>query len=78
VTEPDVLLTFRELDALRRVAEDGFAGISAVHINVLAGMGLIEMDSTGALMLTEAGRLRLRRAAPARLRGCRGAGSPPP
>ena len=66
---PDALLGPSEIESLRCVASGMGEKISAVRANMLADMGLIEMDSTGALILTEAGRLRLGRAAPARPRG---------
>jgi len=67
--QPDAFLGPSELESLRCVASGMGEKISAVRANMLADMGLIEMDSTGALILTEAGRLRLGRAAPARPRG---------
>ena len=64
--QPDALLGPSELESLRCVASGMAERISAVRANMLADMGLIEMDSAGALIPTEAGRLRLERAAPAR------------
>jgi len=75
---PEAMLGPSELDSLRSVASGMGERISAFRANMLADMGLIEMDSTGTLVLTEAGRLRLGRAAPARPRGAptRGATGP--
>jgi hypothetical protein len=66
--QPGALLGPSEIESLRCVASGMGEKISAVRTNMLADMGLIEMDSTGALVLTEVGRLRLGRAAPARPR----------
>lgn len=60
----EAILGPSDLDALRAVAAGMSAGISAYRANLLADMGFIEMDSTGALVLTETGRMRLARAAP--------------
>jgi hypothetical protein len=65
---PEAILGPSELDSLRAVAAGMGEGISALRANLLTDMGLIEIDSTGTLILTEAGRLRLGRAAPARPR----------
>jgi hypothetical protein len=65
---PEPILGPSELDSLGAVSSGMGDGISAFRANLLTDMGLIEIDSTGTLILTGAGRLRLGRAAPARPR----------
>jgi len=56
---PEALLSPNEIESLRCVASGLGERISPVRRNMLVDMGLVRMDSSGVLALTEAGASRL-------------------
>jgi hypothetical protein len=62
---PNAPLSPSELEALRNIASGCSVRISSDRRNMLVGMGLVEIDPSGRLSLTDAGRLRIAREPPA-------------
>ena len=58
---PNAMLSPNEFESLRYVASGAGNRISPARRNMLVDMGLVRMDPSGALALTEAGEWRLDR-----------------